>query len=49
MISEKMMELGKKEHGIGWKEFNMAISKIMQNYCDDIKRRGEYASCSSLL
>ncbi len=24
--------------GIGWKELNMAISKIMQNYCGDVKR-----------
>lgn len=23
--------------GIGWKELNMAISKVMQNYCGDVK------------
>ena len=27
------------DDGVGWKEFNMAISKIMQNYCGDVKRQ----------
>jgi succinate dehydrogenase/fumarate reductase flavoprotein subunit len=26
------------ETAIGWKEFNMGISKTMQNYCGDVKR-----------
>lgn len=30
--------LGNAE-GIGWKELNMAISKIMQNYCGEVKRQ----------
>jgi len=26
-----------KNKGLGWKEFNMAITRIMQNYCGEIK------------
>jgi hypothetical protein len=26
-----------KNEGLGWKEFNMAITRIMQNYCGEIK------------
>lgn len=28
----------KNERGVGWKEINMAVAKIMQNYCGEIKR-----------
>jgi len=29
--------LSQKDNGLGWKEFNMHISRIMQNYCGEIK------------
>ncbi|MFX1470758.1 MAG: hypothetical protein ACFFB8_19135, partial [Promethearchaeota archaeon] len=34
---ERIYSLINKNEGLGWKEFNMAISRIMQNYCGEIK------------
>lgn len=31
--------LTNKNEGLGWKEFNLAITRIMQNYCGEIKSR----------
>ena len=28
-----------KNEGLGWKEFNLAITRIMQNYCGEIKSK----------
>ncbi len=33
----RILYLINKEDGIGWKEFNMHITRIMQNYCGEIK------------
>ncbi|MFX1570497.1 MAG: FAD-dependent oxidoreductase [Promethearchaeota archaeon] len=32
-----ILSLVNKDDGIGWKEFNMHITRIMQNYCGEIK------------
>ncbi|MFX0036384.1 MAG: FAD-dependent oxidoreductase [Candidatus Hermodarchaeota archaeon] len=34
---KRIYSLINKSEGLGWKEFNMAISRIMQNYCGEIK------------
>ena len=35
----RVKSLTNKSEGIGWKEFNLAITRIMQNYCGEIKSR----------
>lgn len=35
----RIYSLTNKNEGLGWKEFNLAISRIMQNYCGEIKSR----------
>ncbi|MFW9970929.1 MAG: FAD-dependent oxidoreductase [Candidatus Odinarchaeota archaeon] len=34
---ERIYSILNREDGIGWKEFNMHITRIMQNYCGEIK------------
>ena len=35
----RINSLTNKNKGLGWKEFNLAITRIMQNYCGEIKSR----------
>ena len=35
----RVKSLTNKNEGIGWKEFNLAITRIMQNYCGENKSR----------
>jgi len=35
----RINSLTNKNEGLGWKEFNLAITRIMQNYCGEIKSR----------
>jgi len=35
----RINSLTNKNEGLGWKEFNLAITRIMQNYCGQIKSR----------
>lgn len=34
---DRIYSLINRDNGLGWKEFNMAVSRIMQNYCGEIK------------
>ncbi|MFX1588011.1 MAG: FAD-dependent oxidoreductase [Promethearchaeota archaeon] len=34
---DRIYSLVNRSDGLGWKEFNMAISRIMQNYCGKVK------------
>ncbi|MCJ7648915.1 MAG: FAD-binding protein [Candidatus Lokiarchaeota archaeon] len=35
----RINSLTNKNEGLGWKEFNLAITRIMQNYCGEIKSK----------
>ncbi|TET29351.1 MAG: FAD-dependent oxidoreductase, partial [Candidatus Heimdallarchaeota archaeon] len=35
----RINSLTNKNDGLGWKEFNLAITRIMQNYCGEIKSK----------
>ena len=39
----------KRENGVGWKELNMALSKLMQIYCGEVKNREFLTEGLSLL
>ena len=34
---DRVYSLVNRNDGLGWKEFNMSVSRIMQNYCGEIK------------